>query len=128
MHSKVAAPPPLTELEVEVIFADSVYNTDIGPSPLKTKDIARRRQWHVASLVNNVENVIFILFFSWFSDKIKASVKEAQSYFFFPPPFAFSFFFLLFFRFMLHAGVNSEAPRASNFLNLAAVCLRELES
>lgn len=63
MHNKIAAPRSLTELKVGVICAESVYNTDRDPSPLETKDIACRRQWHVASLVNNVGNVIFILFF-----------------------------------------------------------------
>lgn len=64
MHTKVAASRFLMQLVVWVIFADSVHNADLGPSPLKnTKDTARQRQWHVASLVNNVENVIFILIF-----------------------------------------------------------------
>lgn len=66
MHNKVAAPPSLHSSESGVIFADYVHDTDLGPSPLNTKDIAGRRQWHVASLVNNVENVIFISFFLFF--------------------------------------------------------------
>lgn len=66
MHNKVAAPPSPHSSESGVIFADSVHDTDLGPSPLNTKDIAGQRQWHVASLVNNVENVILFFFCFFF--------------------------------------------------------------
>lgn len=89
VHNKVATPPSLHSSESGVIFADSVHDTDHGPSPLNTKDIAGRRQRHVASLVNNVENVIFVFCFFYFRFSDKSSTKLFPH---FPPPFIFFFF------------------------------------
>lgn len=71
--------------ESGLIFADSVHETDLGPSPPNTKDTAGPRQWHAARLVNNVENVIFVsFFFSGSAIKTKLCKSSAKLFPHFP--------------------------------------------
>lgn len=61
--------------ELRVLLGADVQYVGCGLASVDTKDISCQRQWHVVGLVNNVENVIFLLFL-WFKKKTKKQQQQ----------------------------------------------------